>query len=84
MHFSLSEREANTKRLCSLCQHLVDGECENLIITPDGSKFRLARFSVSGGECQLFEPKNRFFKFPKWFDPETEYDFVIQRRREKE
>lgn len=53
--FSLTQRERNTEILCSQCKHLMNGECEYLIHTSLG-KFRLARMSRSGGECQLFMP----------------------------
>ena len=83
MRFSLSVRNKNTDILCSSCIHLVKGECDRPV-TIDGLSYRLARFSRSGGECQLYEKDTGYFKFPKWFDPETDYEIIIQERREKE
>ena len=80
--FSLSEREKNTQKLCSSCVHLIDGECD-MLINHDGALYRLARFSISGGECQLYQRAGLFFNFPEWFDPETDYQFIIQPRGEK-
>ena len=58
MMFLLSQREKNTEILCKNCQHLVFGECNRLVQCEDisGNVFyvRLARFSESGGYCQLF------------------------------
>ena len=83
MRFSLSIREKNTDILCSSCIHLVNGKCDHPILV-DGLTYRLAAFSVSGGECQLYERDRGFFTFSKWFDPETDYEIVIQERRKKE
>ena len=83
MRFSLSARKKNTDILCSSCAHLVNGECDRPIEI-DGLHYRLARFSLSGGECQLYDKKTGFFTFPKWFDPDTNYEIIIQKRREKE
>ena len=83
MRFSLSARNENTNILCSSCSHLVNGECDRPILV-DGLTYRLARFSRSGGECQPYERESKFFTFPKWFDPETDYEFIIQERRKKE
>lgn len=82
MRFSLSAREKNTDTLCSSCANLVNGECNRPVVI-DGVSYRLARFSLSGGECQLYQRDNGYFQFPKWFDPETDYEIVIQERREK-
>ena len=67
MIFLLSDRERNTRILCSQCKHLkYDMEhdafrCDRMVRIETGSKMyyyaRLARLSRSGGECQLFEPK---------------------------
>ena len=58
--FTLSQRERNTELLCSNCVHMADGECTHLvrIREPEGDTFvRLARLSVSGGECQMFRER---------------------------
>lgn len=81
--FSLTLRNKNTDILCSSCNHLINGECDRPIVI-EGLSYRLARFSRSGGECQLYENNTGFFKFPEWFDPETDYEFIIQKRRKKE
>ena len=83
MRFSLSDREKNTDILCSSCIHAVKGKCDRPIVI-DGLTYRLASFSLSGGECQLYERDRGFFTFPKWFDPETDYEIIIQERRKKE
>ena len=83
MRFSLSARNKNTDILCSSCKHLVNGECDRPV-TIDGFTYRLARLSLSGGECQLYERDRGFFTLPKWFDPETDYEITIQERRKKE
>ena len=83
MRFSLSVRNKNTDILCSSCKHLVNGECDRPIVI-EGLSYRLARFSLSGGECQLYERDSGFFSFPKWLDPETDYEIVIQERRKRE
>lgn len=67
MIFLLSDRERNTRILCSQCKHLkYDMEhdafrCDHMVRIEWGnntySYHRLARLSRSGGECQLFKPK---------------------------
>ena len=67
MTFLLSQREKNTRILCSQCQHLkYDMEhdafrCDRMVRFEMGnntySYVRLARLSRSGAECQLFDPK---------------------------
>lgn len=67
MIFLLSQREKNTRILCSQCKHLkYDLEhdafrCDHMVRIEWTNKtyqyVRLARLSRSGGECQLFEPK---------------------------
>lgn len=83
MKFLLSVREKNTEILCSSCLHQVNGKCDCPIVI-DGLSYRLASFSLSGGECQLYQRDTGFFQFPKWFDPETDYEVIIQERRKKE
>ena len=83
MRFSLSAREKNIETLCSSCVHLVNGECDRPIVI-DGISYRLASFSLSGGECQLYQRDTGYFQFPKWFDPETDYKIVIRGRRKRE
>ena len=56
----MSQRERNTELLCSNCVHMADGECTHLVRIRglEGDMFvRLARLSVSGGECQMFIEK---------------------------
>lgn len=67
MMFLLSQREKNTRILCSQCQHLkYDMEhdtfrCDRMVRIERGDNtyqyVRLARLSRSGGECQLFKSK---------------------------
>lgn len=67
MIFLLSQREKNTRILCSQCKHLkYDLEhdafrCDRMVRIEWANKtyqyVRLARLSRSGGECQLFESK---------------------------
>lgn len=67
MIFLLSQREKNTRILCSQCKHLkYDMEhdafrCDRMVriewANNTVSYVRLARLSRSGGECQLFDPK---------------------------
>lgn len=67
MIFLLSDRERNTRILCSQCRYLIyDMEhdafrCARMVRCEIGrntySYVRLARLSRSGGECQLFKPK---------------------------
>lgn len=65
--FLLSDRERNTRTLCSQCKHLIYDEehdayrCDRMVRIEWGHNTyaytRLARLSRSGGECQLFVPK---------------------------
>lgn len=65
--FLLSDREKNTRILCSQCKHRkYDMEndaykCDRMVRIETKSGIycytRLARLSKSGGECQLFEAK---------------------------
>lgn len=58
--FTLSQREQNTELLCSNCENLKNGECTHLVRIRDekGDTFvRLARLSLSGGECQMFRER---------------------------
>lgn len=65
--FLLSDRERNTSILCSQCKHLMYDmkhdayRCDCMVRIEWGhntySYTRLARLSRSGGECQLFVPK---------------------------
>ena len=58
--FTLSQREQNTKVLCSNCENLKNGECTHLVrIRGEKSDtfVRLARLSRSGGECQMFRER---------------------------
>ena len=67
MIFLLSQREKNTRILCSQCANLkYDLEhdafrCTRMVrceLTHNTYSYvRLARLSRSGGECQLFKPK---------------------------
>lgn len=55
MIIPLSKREEYTQKMCSVCKHLVDGECDTLVRLPDKRTFvRLIRMSRTGCECQLF------------------------------
>lgn len=65
--FLLSDREKNTRTLCSQCRNLIYDEehdvyrCDRQVRIEWGprtySYVRLARLSKSGGECQLFREK---------------------------
>ena len=65
--FLLSDREKNTRILCSQCKHREYDmgndayKCDRMvrIETKSGIYYytRLARLSKSGGECQLFREK---------------------------
>lgn len=67
MMFLLSDRERNTRILCSNCEHrkydpkLNSYRCDRMVrIEWEDKTFsytRLARLSKSGGECQLFKAK---------------------------
>ena len=68
MIFLLSKREENTRILCSQCRyHDYDGRTDTgrctrpvrIEMAPNTYAYvRLARLSRSGGECQMFKPKD--------------------------